>query len=44
MGGWGCIADVRQYGLETTNWASALLAVTEQIQIYSTFHVPIFSR
>jgi alkanesulfonate monooxygenase SsuD/methylene tetrahydromethanopterin reductase-like flavin-dependent oxidoreductase (luciferase family) len=40
--GWGGATDVGRYALETTTWASALLAVTERIQIYSTVHVPMF--
>jgi dimethylsulfone monooxygenase len=40
--GWGGVTDVGSLSLETTTWASALLALTERIQIYSTVHVPMF--
>jgi len=40
--GWGGSTDIGSLSLETTTWASALLAVTERLQIYSTVHVPMF--
>jgi alkanesulfonate monooxygenase SsuD/methylene tetrahydromethanopterin reductase-like flavin-dependent oxidoreductase (luciferase family) len=40
--GWGGSTNVGGLSLETTTWASALLSVTERIQIYSTVHVPMF--
>jgi len=40
--GFGGTTDLGGLSLETTTWASALLAVTERIKIYSTVHVPMF--
>jgi len=39
--GFGGKTDLGGISLETTTWASALLAVTERIKIYSTVHVPM---
>jgi alkanesulfonate monooxygenase SsuD/methylene tetrahydromethanopterin reductase-like flavin-dependent oxidoreductase (luciferase family) len=40
--GYGGTTDYLGTSLETMTWASALLATTERIQVFSTVHVPIF--
>jgi FMNH2-dependent dimethyl sulfone monooxygenase len=40
--GFGGDSDYMGQSLETMTWASALLAVTSRLQIYSTVHVPVF--
>ncbi len=40
--GFGGETDYLGTSLETMTWASALLAVTNRIQVFSTVHVPVF--
>lgn len=40
--GFGGATDYLGTSLETMTWASALLAVTQRIRVYSTVHVPAF--
>jgi FMNH2-dependent dimethyl sulfone monooxygenase len=40
--GYGGTTDYLGTSLETMTWASALLATTDRIQVFSTVHVPIF--
>lgn len=40
--GFGGETDYLGTSLETMTWASALLAVTERIRVFSTVHVPVF--
>ena len=41
--GFGGDTDYLGTSLETMTWASALLAVTSRIRVYSTVHVPVFN-
>ncbi|MEN9727982.1 MAG: hypothetical protein RL434_2348 [Pseudomonadota bacterium] len=41
--GFGGVTDYLGTSLETMTWASALLAVTSRIRVYSTVHVPAFN-
>jgi FMNH2-dependent dimethyl sulfone monooxygenase len=40
--GWGGITHYQEAGFETLTWASALLACTKRITVFSTVHTPIF--
>ena len=40
--GFGGETDYLGTSLETMTWASAILAATQKIQVYSTVHVPVF--
>ncbi len=40
--GFGGKTNYLGHSLETMTWASALLAVTQRIQVFSTVHVPVF--
>ena len=41
--GFGGETDYLGTSMETMTWASALLAVTSRIRVYSTVHVPVFN-